>query len=101
MFCQKCGALMRPKDGVLCCPRCGAEKGIGKEDKKTVTTRSTKKELVVLDGDVNVLPTTSEAECPKCGHRLAYWILRQTRSADEAETRIYECTKCHARWREY
>jgi len=56
---------------------------------------------VVLEGELNVLPTTRECECPKCQHREAYWIIRQTRAADEPETRIYECTKCHTRWREY
>ena len=41
------------------------------------------------------------AECPKCGHKEAYWVLRQTRSSDEPETRIYTCTKCEHRWRVY
>jgi DNA-directed RNA polymerase subunit M len=101
MFCPKCGALQRPKDGRLCCTRCGCESDMTKQDKKTVTTKATKKEIVVLEGELNVLPTTRECECPKCQHREAYWIIRQTRAADEPETRIYECTKCHTRWREY
>jgi DNA-directed RNA polymerase subunit M len=103
MFCPTCGALMRldKQKGKLCCAHCGCEKDLGKQDKKTVTTKATVKEQVVLEGELNVLPTTREAECAKCGNREAYWILRQTRAADEAETRIYECTKCHYRWREY
>ncbi|MEM2705477.1 MAG: transcription factor S, partial [Thermoplasmata archaeon] len=39
--------------------------------------------------------------CPKCGNRGAYWMLKQTRAADEPETRFYICTKCGYRWREY
>ena len=39
--------------------------------------------------------------CPKCGNPEAYWVLRQTRGADEPETRIFECTKCGHKWREY
>ncbi len=101
MFCPKCGALQRPKDGRMCCTRCGCEADMTKQDKKTVTTRATKKEIVVLEGELNVLPTTREAECPKCGHREAYWIIRQTRAADEPETRIYTCTKCGHKWREF
>ncbi|MEM0290915.1 MAG: transcription factor S, partial [Thermoplasmata archaeon] len=31
----------------------------------------------------------------------AYWMLKQTRAADEPETRFYICTKCGYRWREY
>ncbi|MCJ2562923.1 MAG: transcription factor S, partial [Candidatus Thermoplasmatota archaeon] len=29
------------------------------------------------------------------------WQLRQTRAADEPETRIYRCTKCSHTWREF
>jgi len=28
-------------------------------------------------------------------------VLRQTRGSDEPETRIFECTKCGHKWREY
>ncbi|HEY6238215.1 MAG TPA: zinc ribbon domain-containing protein, partial [Thermoplasmata archaeon] len=49
---------------------------------------------------VATLPTAAE-ECPKCGNPEAYWVLRQTRGADEPETRIFECTKCGHKWREY
>jgi DNA-directed RNA polymerase subunit M len=101
MFCPKCGALMRQSEGRLACSRCGSTRDHDKADKMTVTEKMHTREMVVIEGDTNVLPITNEAECPKCGHREAYWILRQTRAADEPETRIYECTKCHARWREY
>ena len=100
MFCPKCGGLMRPSEGKLAC-RCGFTKSPGKADKVTVKEKSHTRETVIIEGDTNVLPMTTEVECPKCGHRGAYWILRQTRAADEPETRIYECTKCHTRWREY
>ena len=43
----------------------------------------------------------AEETCPKCGNGEAYWVLRQTRGADEPETRIFECTKCGHKWREY
>ena len=39
--------------------------------------------------------------CPKCGHNEAVWWIRQTRSADEAPTTFYRCTKCKYSWREY
>ena len=42
-----------------------------------------------------------KTECPKCHHNEAYWVLRQTRAADEPETKIYRCTKCEHSWREY
>jgi DNA-directed RNA polymerase subunit M len=28
-------------------------------------------------------------------------VLRQTRAADEPETKIYRCVKCQHSWREY
>ena len=60
------------------------------------------KELTVIEEneDMSVLPKTN-VRCPKCGNNEAYWILLQTRAADEPETRIYTCTKCGYRWREY
>jgi len=60
----------------------------------------TEKETVILEKQLDVLPKT-RTECPKCGHNEAYWILKQTRSSDEPETRIYTCTKCEHRWRAY
>lgn len=92
---------MRPKDGKLTCSRCAFVRSPDKADKMTVKEKMHTRETVIIEGDNNVLPITNEAECPKCGVREAYWILRQTRAADEPETRIYECCKCHARWREY
>lgn len=58
------------------------------------------REVTVIDEKVSVLPKTT-VTCPQCNHHEAYWILRQTRAADEPETRIYTCTKCGYKWREY
>lgn len=55
---------------------------------------------VVEESKSATLPTTHEL-CPQCGNDTAYWVLRQTRGADEPETRIFECTKCGHKWREY
>ena len=56
--------------------------------------------MAVIETKSVTLPTTAE-ECPKCHNSEAYWVLRQTRGADEPETRIFECTKCGHKWREY
>ena len=42
-----------------------------------------------------------KAECPKCHNGEAFWVMRQTRAADEPTTRIYRCVKCSHTWREY
>src|SRR5919206_417702 len=57
--------------------------------------------LKVMDGDtVEALPTTS-IECPQCKNNTAFWWMLQTRSADEATTQFYRCTKCNHTWRNY
>jgi DNA-directed RNA polymerase subunit M len=58
------------------------------------------KEVAVIETKVRTLPVAKE-DCIKCGNQEAFWVLRQTRGADEPETRIFECTKCGYKWREY
>jgi DNA-directed RNA polymerase subunit M len=101
MFCPKCKRLMRPDKphGVWRCLSCGTKVPLGNG---VEVGRSTPvvRDMPVIEGKVATLPTTQE-ECPKCGNSEAYWVLRQTRGADEPETRIFECTKCGHKWREY
>ena len=59
-----------------------------------------KQEQVVMDSIDGTLPRTTII-CDKCGHSEATWVLRQTRAADEPATRIYQCTGCRHKWREY
>ena len=58
------------------------------------------REQVVVDSIEGTLPTATIL-CEKCGHNQATWIIRQTRAADEPATRIYRCTSCQHKWREY
>ena len=98
VFCPKCKSLMLPKGDIFVCNKCGFKKK--KTGSDIVVEKQTEKEIVVLEKRIDILPKT-RVECPKCGHKEAYWILRQTRSSDEPETRIYTCTKCEHRWRAY
>ena len=43
----------------------------------------------------------TKTKCSKCGNNEAYWVLQQTRAADEAQTKFLCCTKCKHKWREY
>ncbi|MEM3852256.1 MAG: transcription factor S [Methanomassiliicoccales archaeon] len=101
MFCPKCSSLMFPSGGILVCRQCGYEAKPG-ADSKTKVRQEMKSDtgLLIVDGKNDTLPKT-DVRCPRCGNNEAYWVLRQTRAADEPETRIYRCTKCGYSWREY
>lgn len=101
MFCPDCKRLMRPDRaaGVWRCSACGHTVPLG----RGVEVRHSDpkgREVAVVEAKTATLPKTAET-CPKCGNGEAYWVLRQTRGADEPETRIFECTKCGHKWREY
>ena len=85
--------------GVWACSACGttAPLGHGKEVRRAEPPRRT---MEVVEEKVATLPTADEL-CAKCGNGQAYYVLRQTRGSDEPETRIFECTKCGYKGREY
>ena len=101
MFCPKCKRLMRPDraKGVWICSACGTTVPLG-EAVTVVQAPTARHSVDVVETKTATLPKTAEV-CPKCGNDEAYWVLRQTRGADEPETRIFECTKCGHKWREY
>ncbi len=100
-FCPKCKRLMRPDKaaGVWRCAACGATVPLG-AGTAILHAAATQRTMDVVETKVATLPKAEET-CPKCGNGEAYWVLRQTRGADEPETRIFECTKCGHKWREY
>ena len=100
-FCPKCGAIMLPNDGVLKCNSCGFDKSLSDNNDYEVSGKIKETDNVkMLGDDVDVGPVTNET-CPDCGHDKATYKLLQTRSADEAPTRIFTCTKCKHTWRAY
>ena len=96
MFCPKCGALLVPKKGKIQCPTHGPA-----ETKVKITEKTKEKQKLIKAGDDSDSREVYENECPKCGHRKAYGWMVQTRAADEAPTRFYECKKCGHKWKEY
>ncbi|MCD4759420.1 transcription factor S [archaeon] len=100
LFCPKCGTMMLPEEKKMKCSGCGYSPR-GKQDKLVLTEKialSKKQEIEVQDKKVETLPKIKE-DCPKCGAKFAYYWTLQTRSADESETRFFECVKCGNRWR--
>ncbi len=89
---------MFPKNGKYVCNQCGNEMEINNTERFTTSAKT--KESTVISEDVATLPKT-RILCPKCENTEAYFVIRQTRSADEPETRIYRCCKCNHSWREY
>lgn len=102
MFCPKCGSLLLPKtEGkkkVFAC-KCGYSTKEFKEARLQEKVKE-KKGIEIIDKEVNTLPLT-EAECPKCGHKKAYYWTIQTRASDEPETKFFKCEKCKNVWRDY
>ena len=100
-FCPECVAMMFPNGSDLKCNSCGYVKEDSDNTNYTVSKKIEAKETVTnLGEDVEVGPRTEEI-CPECGHNIATYKLLQTRSADEAPTRIFTCTKCKHTWRAY
>ncbi len=99
MFCPKCGTLMTPVNGKYVCPSCGYE--VKKNKTEEIVSKSDGKETILIKEELAVEPLDSDAICPKCHHKGARYLLKQTRSADEPETKFYTCEECGYRWREY
>ena len=99
-FCPECGAMLLPKEGKLECG-CGYKKDLSDNNEYEVSKKIDAEENVKMLGeDIDMGPGITEI-CPKCGHDKATYELKQTRSADEAPTRIFTCTKCKHTWRAY
>ena len=100
-FCPECGAMMFPNGNILKCNGCGYTKEDSNNNDYTVSKKvETEDNVKMLGEDVDVGPRTEEV-CPECGHNIATYKLLQTRSADEAPTRIFTCVKCKHTWRAY
>jgi DNA-directed RNA polymerase subunit M len=102
MFCPKCGSLLKPKhDGnkkLMVCS-CGYK---AKDAQYVISEKAApKKKVEVVDRDDYETLPLMDAECPKCGHKKAYYWLVQTRAGDEPETKFLKCEKCKHVWRDY
>lgn len=102
-FCKKCQSFMLPKKEknrtVLICQSCGY-KQTG-EGTKLVEKIPATKPVRAVDVQIKGTMPMTDAECPKCGHKRAYFRSEQTRASDEPETLFFTCVKCNSTWRDY
>ncbi len=99
-FCPKCGCVLVEKRKNFGCPRCGYTPKSKVKIESSENIQRKPKIGVISDKDTDVFPITN-ANCPKCNNKEAYFWTSQTRAGDEAETKFFRCTKCKHTWREY
>jgi DNA-directed RNA polymerase subunit M len=104
----------RIDEGIVFCPKCGTKfdnkidltdrtfSAVNRKGGSMYSEQDSTSSLKVIETDKgpSALPTTT-IDCTKCGNDTAYWWMLQTRSADEATTQFYRCTKCSHTWRNY
>lgn len=100
MFCPECHSMMFPINGVYTCRKCSKQVEIDKGKAQTFSEKNKDNEMAVINDSDAALPKT-KIICPQCSHNEAFFSIRQTRAADEPETRFYRCCKCNYNWRVY
>ena len=103
IFCPKCGSILLPnKDGNKVVMKCSC--GYSNKQNQPIKIKEVingKKNIEAVEEEVEVHPLTNEVECPKCGHKKAYYWEVQTRASDEPATKFMKCQKCKHIWRDY
>jgi len=104
-FCDECGSMMHKEDGEMVCSSCGAtaEQDQAAAEQFVSTEAQADSEVIESDPDANFegKPTATDVKCDECGHREAWYTIKQTGAADEPPTRFFKCKECGHRWREY
>eukprot|EP01135_Chromosphaera_perkinsii_P001771 Nk52_evm40s210 gene=Nk52_evmTU40s210 len=107
LFCPNCSNVLLVQDtgmgqlvfGCQSCPYVHAIKGVV-ENKRYMKMKELDDVLGGAEAWENV--DNTDAECPKCEHPKAYFMMMQTRSADEPMTVFYKCCNpdCGNQWRD-
>jgi transcription factor S len=99
-FCEKCGGIIKIENNIAFCAGCRHK--FKKKPKIEAREIINKKELIeVIDEEADNTYPLVQIDCPKCGHKKAFFWTSQTRAADEPETKFYKCEKCKHTWRKY
>ena len=100
-FCPKCGSIIVITEKRIGCASCRYKPK--KKPKIEISEEIKKNESVAVikdSGGDEIYPVIDE-KCIKCKNKKAYFWTKQTRAADETETKFYKCTKCKHTWRKY
>eukprot|EP00039_Didymoeca_costata_P004848 m.76583 g.76583 ORF g.76583 m.76583 type:complete len:111 (-) comp12565_c0_seq2:3020-3352(-) len=107
IFCPICSNMLiiQGEGSDLCfgCPTCPYVKQITKKIAvHHVMQRAKKLEDDIVDDNANAGKPKADIDCPRCGHKQAYYHQMQTRSADEPSTIFYTCCnkECKHQWNE-
>ncbi|KAL9939507.1 hypothetical protein V8E36_001324 [Tilletia maclaganii] len=108
MFCKSCGNMLTVSresgSNKWVCPSCPYEYAIMPQAQITQKVKLTRKQVDDVMGGEDQWKNVDKtrAHCPKCDNEEAYFMMIQTRSADEPMTQFYKCTRqiCSHQWRE-
>ena len=75
------------------CPKCNYV-AKGKVDLEMKEELNERVEIAVVDAKKDNPNPITDFVCKACGHKRAYFWLRQMRSGDEPESKFYKCVKC-------
>ena len=104
LFCPTCGNILLIEKGSgairYFCKTCPYIFNVNQKLTRIVTFDDKKEEdLIIGEKEEYENVGTVEIACIKCGNNKAYYKEIQLRSADEATTQFYKCTKCGVEWR--
>ena len=106
-FCEECGSLMHPTDDQMVCvtDNCTGTSERDRDQESSFVTTDHQTDAEVIESTEAAAfegkPIASDVRCESCSHTEAWYVLKQTASADEPPTRFFKCTECGYRWREY
>lgn len=106
-FCDSCGSMMRSDGDRMVCSNddCGetAEQDAERAAQFTSTEAQSGDELIETEegAEFEGKPTATDIVCDECGYGEAWYMIKQTASADEPPTRFFKCKECGYRWRGY
>ncbi|MEM4714211.1 MAG: transcription factor S [Candidatus Nanoarchaeia archaeon] len=101
-FCPKCGTLMILGKTYAICPKCKKKVKIKTKEKvmKEKLESPHAKLIKKTPKEIEATYPTTNAICPKCGNKTAYWWMQQILDGeDEPETQFFRCTRCKHTWR--